>query len=188
MNTNISKQKQTLSINALTWAWRICLALTLTTAIGQTNTTPQRIGIYDSRAVAVAFSGSAAFQEWMKPIKADRDRAKAAGDEQRLKEIDAEMRAHQKLAHKQAFSTAPVDNLLKHIERRMENIKAKAGVGAIISKWDIAAVETFSSAEKIDVTMLLVDEFHPNDRQRKSAVEIQKQKPITLKEAENING
>ena len=151
-----------------------------------TNTTPQRIGTYDSRAIAVAFAGSASFQEWMKPIKAEYDRAKAAGDTNRMNQIDADMRARQTLAHQQAFSTAPVDEYLKHIEKELPAIKQKAGVSETVSKWDAKALKKYSSAEKVDVTMMLVDAFQPNERQRRSAIEIQKHKPITLEEAKNI--
>jgi hypothetical protein len=155
---------------------------------GPTNAAPPRIGIYDSRAIAVAFAGSASFnKEWMRPIKAEHDRAKAAGDTNRMKRIEADMRARQTLAHKQAFSTAPVDEYLKYIKKEMPAIKQKAGVSDIVSKWDPEALKKYSSAEKVDVTMLLVDAFQPNERQRKSAVEIQKHKPITLEEAEKIN-
>jgi len=153
---------------------------------GATNAAPRRVGIYDSRAVAVAFAGSASFREWMKPVQADYDRARAAGDTNRMKQIDADMHARQTLAHQQAFSTAPVDEYLKYIEKEMPTIKQKAGVSAVISKWNSEALKKYSSAEKVDVTMLLVDAFQPSERQRKSAVEIQKHKPITLEEAEKI--
>lgn len=40
----------------------------------------------------------------------------------------------------------------------------------------------------MDVTLKLVDAFLPNERQRKSAIEIQKHKPISLEQAEKIKG
>jgi hypothetical protein len=188
------RKGRNMNTSKLSWAAGMVLALNLIGAAGlrggeasgPTNAALQRIGIYDSRAIAVAFAGSASYQEWMKPIQAEYDRAKAAGDTSRMKQIDADMHAHQILAHKQAFSTAPVTDALKHIENRMPQIKQKAGVSDIVSKWDAKALKKYSSAEKVDVTMLLVDEFQPNERQRRSAVEIQKRKPITLEEAEKI--
>jgi hypothetical protein len=39
----------------------------------------------------------------------------------------------------------------------------------------------------VDITMTLVDAFHPTEGQLKAAIEIQKKTPISLKEAENIN-
>ena len=145
-----------------------------------------KIGIYDSRAVAVAFTGSEAFKTWMAPFKAEQQKAKAAADAARLKELDQQMRANQVLRHKQAFSTAPVDDLLKFIEGGLGRIKQEAGVKAIVSKWDEAGLKQYKTTEKIDITERLVDEFHPTPRQRRSALEIQKHKPISLAEAEKI--
>jgi hypothetical protein len=195
MPINGNQKRKTMNTIKLAWAAGMILALNLIGAAAlrgadapaPTNATPQRIGIYDSRAIAVAFAGSASFnQEWMKPIKAEHDRAKAAGDTNRMKQIEADMRARQTLAHKQAFSTALVDEYLKYIEKEMPAIKQKAGVSDIVSKWDGEALKKHSSAEKVDVTMLLVDAFQPNERQRRSAIEIQKHKPITIEEAEKI--
>lgn len=148
---------------------------------------PTKIGIYDSRAVAVAYAGSEAHKKQMAPIQADYAKAKQTGDDKRMKEIGEQMKATQKRFHMQGFSTAPVDDILRQIEGELPRIKKEAGVDLLVSKWDEGTLAKHASAEKIDVTMRLVDAFHPNDRQRKTAEEIQKHKPISLKEAENIN-
>ncbi len=57
----------------------------------------------------------------------------------------------------------------------------------LVSKWDKETLAKHPSAELIDVTMHLVDAFNPNERQRKSAVEIQKHQPISLEEADKID-
>lgn len=149
-----------------------------------------RIGVYDSRAVVVAFVGSDAYKasrgKLLGEMKKERDKAKAEGNQKRVEELEAQGKAQQVLLHKQGFSTAPVDDILKHIADKMPEIAKSAGVGPIVSKWDEAALAKYKSAEKVDVTMALVDAFRPNERQRKSAVEIQKHKPITLEQAENI--
>jgi hypothetical protein len=86
----------------------------------------------------------------------------------------------------QAFSTAPVDDILAHITSALPEIQRTARVTAIVSKWDEAALRKHPGAERVDVTMLLVDAFQPNERQRKSAIQIQKQKPISLERATHI--
>ena len=156
-------------------------------AAGEPASGKIKIGIYDSRAVAIAFTGSDAFKQWIDPIKAENEKAKKAGDSERLKKIDEQMRATQKLRHKQAFSTAPVDDLLKYIEGSLAGIKQEAGVEALVSKWDEPALQPFKAAQRIDVTARLVEAFHPTERQRKSALEIQKHKPIPLAEAEKFS-
>lgn len=144
------------------------------------------VGTYDSRSVAVAFAGSEAFSKWMGDLKAENDKAKASGDLKRVSEIEAEGATRQKLMHKQGFSTAPVDDILEQIKDRLPAIKKKAGVIDLVSKWDKAGLARYKDAELVDVTMALADAFNPNDRQRKSAMEIQKHDPIPLEQAEKI--
>ena len=98
--------------------------------------TTERIGVYDSRAIVVAFAGSTTFNKWLSGLKAEHEKAKAAGDQKRVAELEAEGKERQKLMHKQGFSTAPVDNILEHIKGRLPAIKEKAGVGVLVSKWD----------------------------------------------------
>ena len=59
--------------------------------------------------------------------------------------------------------------------------------GPIVSKWDKESLAKYKSAEQVDITMALVDAFHPTEGQLKTAIDIQKKTPISLKEAENIN-
>ena len=145
-----------------------------------------RIGTYDSRSVAVAFAGSKAFGKWMADLKGEHAKAKAAGDQKRVTELEAEGAARQRLMHKQGFSTAPVTNILEQIKDSLPAIKRKAGVNVLASKWDEEELARYEDAETVDVTLALVDALGPNDRQRKSAIEIQKRDPIPLEQAEKI--
>ena len=52
----------------------------------------------------------------MTDLKSRHASAEAAGDRKRIAEREKEGAAQQELLHKQAFSAAPVDNILKHIE------------------------------------------------------------------------
>lgn len=146
-----------------------------------------RVGIYDSRAVAIAFIGSPVYQlsdgKRVAEIMIERDRALAAGDRKRVGEIEAWSKARQEQLHKQGFSTAPVDDILEHIRDQIPDIAAAAGVKTIISRWDKAAIARYSSADLVDVTMALVRALEPSDRQLKAAVEIQKHPPIPLEQA-----
>ena len=173
--------------------WIACVAtsiMALTGCAGESvrprAKTKERIGVYDSRAIAVAYAGSKAFNAWMSALMAEYSRAKAAGDQKRVAELKAEGAERQKLMHKQGFSTAPVHNILKHIKDRLPAIKQRAGVGVLVSKWDKDTLAKHPCAELVDVTMELVDAFNPNERQRNSAIAIQKHKPIPLSHAENI--
>jgi hypothetical protein len=148
--------------------------------------TKARVGIYDSRAVAVAFAGSAPFNRWLGGLKAEHEKAKASGDQKRVAELEAEGAAGQRLLHMQGFSTAPVSNILDQIKDQLPALKEKAGVSVLVSKWDKEGLAQYKDAARVDVTMALVDAFSPSERQRKSAIAIQEHEPIPLKEAEQI--
>lgn len=152
--------------------------------------TKPRVGVYDSRAIAVAFVGSPVYAategKKLAERMAEHTKAKAEGNQKRVAELEAWGRAQQVLLHKQVFSTASVDDILKHIQDRMPDIAKAAGVGPIVSKWDRETLTQYPSAEWVDVTMALVDAFNPNDRQRTRAIEIQKHAPISLEQAEKI--
>ena len=159
----------------------VALATLTSTAPAQSNTT-ERIGIYDSRAVAVAYAGSSFQKTKLNNLVSEQQKAKAAGDKKAIARIEAEGRAWQAQLHQQGFGTAPVDDLLAHISSELPKIQVDASVTQLISKWNEPELRKHASAEKIDVTMKLVDAFHPSERQRNYAIEIQKKKPAKLRE------
>jgi hypothetical protein len=145
-----------------------------------------RIGVYDSRSVAVAWAGTKSFNDSWGSLQSEYEQAKAAGDQNRVEELEAEAQARQQLMHLQAFSTAPVDDILTHIEDSLPEIKQNAGVTMLVSKWDKETLDKYPSAELVDVTVMLVDALHPSEGQRKIALEIQERDPIPLDQAEKI--
>lgn len=144
-----------------------------------------RIGVYDSRAIAVAFVGSEEFKTAMAALKAEHEAAAAVGDEQRVAALEAQAAAQQERLHQQGFATAPVDDILTHVADQLPAIKAGASVETLVSKWDQAALSTYPTAERVDVTMALVDALAPTDRQRERAIEIQKVDPAPIEEVDN---
>ena len=76
------------------------------------------------------------------------------------------MGKHRFQAHQQGFGTAPVDDLLAHVSSELPKIQADAGVTQLISKWNEPELQKHAGAEKVDVTLKLLDAFHPNERQR----------------------
>ena len=88
--------------------------------------------------------------------------------------------------HTQGFSTAPVTNILDQIKDKLPAIKEEAGVSGLVSKWDKDGLAQHKDADLVDVTMALVDAFSPSERQRQSAIDIQKHKPISLEQAQGI--
>ena len=155
---------------------------TLTSSTRAQSNVTERVGIYDSRAVAVAYAGSSFQKAKMNDLVSEQKKAKAAGDKKAIARIEAEGRAWQAQLHKQGFSTAPVDDLLAHVSSELPKIQADAGVTQLISKWNEPELKKHASAERVDVTLKLVDAFQPSERQRNYAIEIQKKKPAKLRE------
>jgi hypothetical protein len=151
-------------------------------AQGKTTRTQERIGVYDSRAIAVAYVGSTHQSDKMKDLQAQFATAKKSGDAKEVARLEAEGKAWQARLHQQGFGTAPVDDILAHIANELPKVREAAGVSRFISKWDQAELSKYSKSAQVEVTMSLVDAFHPDPAQRKRAIEIQKLRPEKTKD------
>jgi hypothetical protein len=151
---------------------------------------PIRVGVFDSRAVALAYCRehfqSTEFKDHLKQLKDERDRAKAAGDEEKAKKLEAQGEAGQEQVHLQIFGTAPVDEIVAKIKDQLPEIARQAGVDLIVSKWNL----TYQSSEAavIDVTELMVKPFHPDEKTMKIIHDLAKQKPLSAEEIKNAKG
>jgi hypothetical protein len=137
-----------------------------------------RIGTYDSRAIAVAFAHS----EYM-PVAGkmrELDEAKAAGDTERVKELEAWFPAYQRELHRMGFCRVPVDDLLKPIQDRLAGVALQAGVDAIVFDCNYSSPD----AEVVDVTRDLVSLYDPDDEVWRIVDELVKIAPISLEEME----
>jgi hypothetical protein len=169
----------------------ICLGVAVTVAgaaadesANTTDKKTERIGIYDSRAVAFAEFWTAAHQKQLSAMVADAKSAKSAGDAKKADELAEKCRQEQKKLHRQVFSTAPIDEVMLSINDRLPEIQKKAGVSELISKWDAENMKKHEAAEKIDLTDQLIAEFKPNEKQLKMIESIKKAKPVTLEQAD----
>ena len=147
---------------------------------------PVKVGTYDSRAIAVAYAASSFCRDYLRVLNSQYKAAKESGDKKGILRAEMKAKAHQKQLHMQGFSTAPVDDLLLHIKKELPEIRKKAAVDVIVSKWDKKSLDKYKNAEKKDITMLLVMAYKPKPRTIKIVKQIQTRKPITLKQAENI--
>jgi len=138
------------------------------------------LGTFDSRAVAIAYAGSEAFRTYLSGLYEELAQAKAAGNDARVAELEAFGPQLQERLHLQGYSTASVADILAHIEDELPALAARAGVDAIVSRWDL--VYRSPSARFVDVTDLLVAEFDPDARTLQSAREIVEQEPVPADE------
>ena len=135
-----------------------------------------QVGTFDSRALAMAYYRSELFGRQIKEMRAEYEKAKEAGDEKRVRELEIVGSAQQELMHKQGFSTWQVDNILKKINGELSEVAIQAEVDIIISKW--SAVYQRSGVEFIDVTNIMVKLFDPDEQTLRMIEEIQKQAPV----------
>jgi hypothetical protein len=154
---------------------------------GTPSAAPVRIGLYDSRSIAIAYAGTKYFDQAMSALQEEYKQALANGDQAVIDEIEARAEEQQAQMHLQAFSTAPVDEILAQIKELLPGIMQQANVSMLVSKWDQETLDGYPDAELVDVTLLLVDALEPSEQQRNYAIEIQEQEPIPLEEAENID-
>ena len=154
----------------------LCLVLCLP-LLAPAGTAAERVGVYDSRSVAIAYAGSPFMARVMTDLKDRHRRAKESGDGAAAARLEAEGKALQRKLHSQGFGTAPVDDLLAYIADRLPALMAEVGVGAIVSVWDEAGLARHTGAGRVDVTDALVEAFAPDERARRSAREIRNKPP-----------
>jgi hypothetical protein len=151
-----------------------------------TNAPAQRIGVYDSRAIAYAHFSSDAHQRKLRDLVQDAKAARDAGDNIRAEKLSAELRREQEQIHLQGFSTAPVDGILAGMTNRIAEIRKETGVSALVSKWDEPALAKHKGAERVDVTERLLRDFTLDDKQRKTVEELMKKPPVPLDRAQEL--
>lgn len=121
-----------------------------------------RVGVYDSRAVAVAYAHSNHWNNILKDKQKELQKAKEKGNDKKVKELEAWGSAHQQKAHLQGFGTAPVHEYLNVIKDKLPDIARQAGVDVIVSKWEFDYKAP--DAEVIDITDQLIEPFGPSER------------------------
>ena len=154
------------------------------TIFGQTLKKSIVVGTFDSRVIAIAYYNTEEHKSYVEGLKTEHAKAVASGDKERVKELKAIGEGSQELAHKQAFSTWPVDNILKIIEGKIPEIAKQADVDLIVSKWNIDYQR--SGIEFIDVTDVMVKLFNPDEQILKMLEQIKKMDPVSIEEFEKM--
>ncbi len=160
--------------------WSLAVA---DTTVKKTEKAKVRVGIFDSRAVAIAYAHSVWNAVGAK--MAEMEKAKAEGDTKKIKELEAWGPAQQAKLHKQGFGTAPVHNLLKHIKDDIPKIAKETGVDIIVSKWEI--VYQNPSVALVDITDEIVKPFNPSEKTLKNIRGIQNHPPFSGEELEKMD-
>jgi hypothetical protein len=143
-------------------------------------TPPMRIGVYDSRGIAIAYARSAEFQRQMAKMRSDYEEAKAKGDDKRRKELEKAAPWMQVRLHQQGFSMAGVTNIMAKVADVLPGIAREAGVVLIVSKWEMPYKDP--SIEIVDVTLPIAKLFKSDEQTLKILGELKDHKPVPLDE------
>jgi hypothetical protein len=133
-----------------------------------------RIGTYDSRAIAIAYAHSG-----FNPVKekwAAYEKAKAASDRAKMKELEAWGEQHQRQLHFQGFGRVPVDDLLAPVKDKMAKLAREQRLAAITMGCDF----TGGDVELVDVTDALVRLYEPSEKTLALVRGIRGAKPVPL--------
>ena len=139
-----------------------------------------KVGVYDSRAVAVAFAHSAQNRAVLEDLMRRRDEAKKSNATAEVGALEARGAALQERLHRQGFSTASIADILKPIEAQLPAIAQAAGVDVLMSKWDVAY--RAEGVEFVDVTSAMIAPFAPTDQVRTMIDSLLEQEPLSLYE------
>ena len=142
-----------------------------------TSDSVKPIGVYDSRALAIAYAGSPHHEQKLQGLMKKHQAAKEAGDSKTVAELEAQGQAIQKKAHQQAFGTDPVEDILATIPDEVSALKEKSGVSHLVSKWDQKSLRKHPLAQRVNLTLPLIDALSPKPEQKKRALSILKTNP-----------
>jgi hypothetical protein len=143
-----------------------------------------RVGVYDSRGIAIAYANSESWAKVLKEKQAALEQAKKDGDTEKVKELEAWGPEQQAKMHLQGFGTAPVHAYLEQVKDKLPRVAEKTGVDVIVSKWEMDYVVT--DAEMVDVTMELAALFEPKERAYEWIEEIKNKEPYSRKKLEQL--
>src|ERR1035437_4559083 len=132
------------------------MGVTGATAWAQSKETTLRIGVYDSRAIAVAYGNSAEFRKSLDAVKADYQKAKEAKDDKRAKEIETK------------------------IKDSLPGSAKKVGVDVIVSKWEVNYQAP--GIKVVDVTDDLVALFHVSAKGLEWVKGIKAHEPVPIEQ------
>ncbi len=137
-----------------------------TGAATQEKTEALRVGIFDSRGVALAYGRSArpdCLLAKVAELRREHEQAKKDGDEERMKELEMEPPVLQEQIHKQVFSGAPIDDILALIKDDLPKVAEAANVMLIVS----GVLHSGSGVILVDITKEMCAPFEPDDETQK---------------------
>ena len=136
-----------------------------------------RIGTYDNRAVALAYSRTDAGKGKIKALFDKAKQAEKAGDTKLLERLRHVGDRRQWMSHRQVFGRESVRECLLDHQRDLDGVAKLAGVTMIVWEPDYLDKNVY---ETVDVTDQVVELFQPDDNTRKTITELLKHPPADI--------
>lgn len=124
-----------------------------------------KVGVFDKRALVVAYYRSPQFASLLKEKRQAMEAAKAAGDTAKAASLEKWGQASQDLAHRQLAGSAPVDSILEALKPQLADLAARASVQEIVA-------DAKPGQSKVDVTEQLLELLKADDKTRKVIEEV----------------
>jgi hypothetical protein len=131
-----------------------------------------RVGTFHKPSVVVAFYGSPQWADVLKAKHAELAAAKQANDTKKAQDLEAWGGTQQELAHRQLAGEAPITNILEALAPLLPELARKAGVVLIAPDLPYAD----RTVQTVDVTDLILDCLHANQRTRDIVRQLQSDK------------
>ena len=148
------------------------------TLFSQQENGKMRIGIFDSRCIALAYGRSAEFTLLRDSIEPLYSKAKADSNKEKIDEIDQYKPTMQVLLHQQVFSNGSIINIVEKIKEKISAIAKENKLNMILSKWEITFTD--GSVELVDITDQLTSLYNPDAATKKIIENIKAMEPVPI--------
>jgi hypothetical protein len=127
-----------------------------------------KVGTFDRTSIVLAFYGSPMWSAKLKDARAEREKARAAGDQKKVDQLSKWGQDQQKLAHRQLAGDATIDNIMETIKPMFAAVEAQAHVAMIVPEGS----RIDNTAATVDVTGLLLDQLQASAKTRQNAEQL----------------
>ncbi len=153
------------------------ILLLVITSAGSPNASAQtRVGVFDSRAVALARVRSADFENPVTELMDQMNAAKEEGNDAEILRLKKLGSLHQAHLHDLVFGRGTVNDFFAELQPRLAAIAEAESLDIIVSKWETAFLGPRVTV--VDITEKLVEQYHPDDAVRKMIDEMKKVEPV----------
>jgi hypothetical protein len=150
----------------------------ITACVKQSPSAKFRVGVYDNRAIAIAYAGSE--YNPVGKLMEDYSKARESGDTARAAELEALGKKHQRALHRQGFGRVPVDDILALVKDKLPDVALKANVDAIAWQCNYNG----PNVEVVDITRELAAVFDSTERTMNMVDEMKQHPPLDLDDIE----